>query len=223
MTSTTKGTPVFKRTLKWAVSAGVLVLTLSACGGSHTNSLTAADKAQRASNQLQGQVYQSKHNVEFDNYNLRQKVADDPSTILWCTFFPPGVQGVGNGSTAGQAFTVPVAGKLTSSNKRSYSDVRYVDAGNYAWYQQQVPGPDHMFGASSEYRYGFDPTLTTYYDFTGLASFCTTEPTVWQAKKTQIVVNTDKTLTALTHAAEAAIKAGQPEKALGLLKTAESK
>lgn len=212
---------MFKRTTTLVV-AGALVLTLAACGGS-TPSKSAVDQSQKASNALQSRIYQAQHNIEFRNYNLRQKVADDPSTILWCTFFPPGVQGVGNASTAGQAFTVPVAGKLTSSNKRPYSDVRYVDAGNYAWYQQQVPGPDHMFGASSEYRYGFDPTLTTYYDFTGLASFCTTEPTVWQAKQTQIVVNTDKTLTALTHAAEAAIKAGDPQKALSLLKTAESK
>lgn len=200
------------------------LLALAGCGaGGASQEPSAQDKAQQKNNALQRDIYQPQHDIEFRNYNLRLKVADDPSTILWCTFFPPGIQGVGNGSTAGQAFTVPVAGKLTSSSKRPYADTRWTDRGSYTFTEAPVAGPDHMFGASSEYRYGFDPTLTTYYDFTGLASFCTTEPTVWQAKQTQIVVDTDRTLTAVTRAAEAAIKANDPQKALELLKTAESK
>lgn len=203
------------------LAVSVSVLALSACGGSSHHATSASDKAVRASNALQGQVYQVKHNIEFRNYNLRQKVSDDPSTILWCTFFPPGVQGVGNASTAGQAFTVPVAGKLTSSNKRPYDLTRYTDAGNYAWYPHETPGPDHMYGSSSEFRYGFDPTLGIYYDFTGLASFCTTEPTIWQSHTT-IVANTSDTLSNLTRAAEAALKAGDAKKAAAILKRADN-
>ncbi len=196
-------------------------VTIAGCGSANTKS-SARDTAQKTSDQLQSEVYQTKHNIDFRNYNLRQKMSDDPSTIVWCTYFPPGVQGVTNGSSGGQAFTVPVAGKLTSSNKRPFDTTKYTDAGNYSWYPHEQPGPDHMYGSSSEYRYGFDPTLTTYYDFTSLASFCTTEPTVWQTQQTKIVVQTDKTLSNLTAAAEKSIKAGNPKQALDLLKQAET-
>jgi hypothetical protein len=181
-------------------------LTLAGCGGS-----SAQKAAQDASNHLQGQVYQAKHHVEFRNYNLRQKVADDPSTILWCTFFPP--------TTGQEPFTVPIAGKLTSSNKRPYRATTEADNGAPG---TEVPGPDAMYGSSSEYRYGFDPTLSTYYDFTDLASFCTTSPTVWQANQTKIVVQTQSTLDNLSRAASAAIQRGDPKKALALLKQAEA-
>lgn len=178
----------------------VCATVLAGCGQP-----SASDIAQSQSDALQKQVYQSKHNVEFRNYNLRQKIADDPSTILWCTFFPP---------TVGQEpITVPIAGKLTSSFKRPYASTD----GN-----GEVPGPDHMFGASSEYRYGFDPTLTQYSDFTLLASYCTTVPTVWQANKTTIVSDTSATLNSVSQAAQQAIKDGHAEKALALLKTTDS-
>lgn len=202
--------------------AGFMILTADSCSGTSNSQPTAQDKAQQASNNLQNQVYQSKHNIEFRNYNLRQRVADDPSTILWCTFFPPGVQGVSNGSTPGQAITVPIAGKLTSSNKRPYAAERWSDRGNYTFTSNDAPGPDHMYGSSSEYSYGFDPTLSTYYQFSSLASFCTTEPTVWQVHNTDIVVNTQSTLASLSSAASAAIKAGNPKKALELLQQADT-
>src|SRR6201987_5986521 len=142
---------------------GVFGLAFAGCGPTGTS---AADQAQKASDNLQSQIYQSKNNIEFRNYNDRQKLADNPATILWCTFFPPGVQGTSNGTTPGQAFTVPIAGKLTSSNKRPYDSTGW--SGDV--YGINLPGPDHMFGSSSEYRYGFDPTRAIYYDFTDLAS-----------------------------------------------------
>lgn len=195
---------------------GVLIVVvaglLSACGGG--NKQVAVSASQAASNALQSKIYQSVHNVEFRNYNLRQKITDDPSTILWCTFFP--------GTVGQEPFTVPIAGKLTSSNKRPYSDVGYIDAGNYSWYQKQVPSPDHMFGSSAEYRYGFDPTLAIYYDFTSLPSFCTNAPLIWQQNQTRIVVATAPTLASIGRAAQAAIRSGNAAKALSLLKTAES-
>lgn len=194
-------------------SLAFAVALLAGCGGS-----SAQNASQKASDRLQKKIYQSTHNVEFRNYNLRQKVSDDPSTILWCTFFPPGVQGATNGSTPGQTFTVPIAGKLTSSAKRPYSGTYTSDNGTPG---TEVPGPDHMFGSSAEYRYGFDPTLGIYYEFTGLSSFCTTEPTVWQSHTT-IIADTSKTLASLTRAAEAALRAGDAKKAAQLLKQADN-
>jgi hypothetical protein len=185
-----------------------IVLTgslLAACGGGSS----AQDASQKGSNSLQNQVYQSKHNIEFRNYNLRQKISDDPATIMWCTFFPPTV--------GQQPFTVPIAGKLTSSNKRPYAGTHTADNGTPG---TEVPGPDHMFGTSEPYRYGFDPTLTTYYDFTDLPSFCTNQPTVWQQNKTQIVVDESTTLGAASGQASAAIKAGKTASAATILKKA---
>lgn len=101
----------------------VLAALTAGCGGSSSHPASAVQQAQQASQSLQSQVHQSKSNIEFRNYNWRQEISDDPSTILWCTFFPPGLTGVSDGTTPGQAFTVPIAGKLTSSNKRPYSDV----------------------------------------------------------------------------------------------------
>lgn len=196
------------------------VLALAACGGQSSSGPTAAEIAQAASNQLQKLVYQSKHNVEFRNYNWRQEISDDPATILWCTFFPPGISGVSNGTTPGQAFTVPIAGKLTSSNKRPYRDTSYVDAGNYSWYPQERPGPDHMFGGSAEYRYGFGPAgKADYHDFTGFASTCNSVPEVWQAN-TPILTGTSTTLQSLSNAAEAALRAGNVAKAETILNKA---
>lgn len=208
---------------KSLVAIPVAALAIAGCGGSSNSQPSAQDLARKGSDALQAQVHQSQHNVEFRNYNWRQQVADDPATIVWCTFFPPGLQGVSNSSTPGQAFTVPIAGKLTSSNKRPYDSTSYTDAGNYSWYPTEVPGPDHMFGTSAEYRYGFGPTgKADYQDFTGLASYCTTEPKIWQAK-TPIVASTSTTLQSIGAAASDAIRAGDAGKAQRLLATAEGK
>lgn len=197
----------------WVISATLSVALLLTAGltACSTGGTTASKQAQKQSNQLQGQIYQSQHDIEFNNYNLRQRMADDPSTILWCTFAFP--------NTGLQPITVPIAGKLTSSNKRPYDDHVYTQ--DYG--AEELPGPDHMFGSSSEYRYGFDPTRTIYYDFTGLPSFCTNTPLVWQKNETHIVVETAATLGSIDKAAQSALKAGDAKKALEILKGAESK
>lgn len=196
-----------KKLVKYLVALGVLALALTACGPANTS---ASDQSLSASNKLQRQIFQAKNNIEFQNYNLRQKMSDDKATILWCTFFPA--------TTGQEPFTVPVAGKLTSSSKRPYQGSSY-DGNGYSY---EVPGPDHMYGSSSEYRYGFDPTRTIYYDFTSLASFCTNTPNVWQKNKTSIVIQTDATLSSLDKAAQAALKAGDARKALLILSKADS-
>jgi len=79
-----------------------------------------------------------------------------------------------------------------------------------------------MYGSSSEYRYGFGPTgKADYIDFTNLASVCTTQPKVWQAN-TPILTATSTTLTSITNAAEAALRAGNGKKAQEILNKADN-
>lgn len=154
--------------------------------------------------------YVPKNHLEQKNYNDRQRLADDPATIIWCTFFPP---------TVGQEpITVPIAGKLTSSGKKPVPDSAASDPN---WTQD--PGPDGMYGSSAEYRYGFDPTRTVYYDFTQLPSICTNAPLIWQKNKTTIAVGTDTTLSSLDKAASAALAKGNAKQAAQILRGAESK
>lgn len=126
--------------------------------------------------------------LDFDNYDRRLRLSDDPTTIVWCSaaFPTPGAP----------IITVPIVGKLTSGGKRPFGT---------------DPGPDGMYGSSGEYRYGFTPGGNMV-DFTGIATFCTTEPTVWQREATTIVVAQDPGLAAASATAQRALagKIGQP-------------
>lgn len=166
---------------------------------------TAADKArQEATDRAESRSpYVQKNDVEFSNYNRRQQVADDPSAILWCTSAFP--------LPSSPLFTVPVVGKLTSGNKRPYETSRVVTSGT-----SEVPGPDGMYGSSGEYRYGFTPA-GVYVDFYGLATFCTTEPTIWQREHTAIVMQQDPNLLQAQQQAQAALRAGKPDDAARIL------
>jgi hypothetical protein len=168
------------------------------------------------------QIFRPTHDVDFNNYNSRMRLADSPATILWCTFFPPGVQGVSNASTPGQAITVPIAGKLTDAGVTPFppaSPALPDSDGDGTWYP--FPAPDGMYGTAGDYRFGFDPTRAIYYEFTDLASFCTTEPTVFQSQDTRLVIDTDSSLASLTRAAEDALRKGDADRALEILKGAE--
>lgn len=191
---------------------GVILIAVFVSGCGHGNK--AAKRAQDANNRLQDQVYDIKNFLDFRNYNFRNKLEDDPTTIMWCTFSWPGTGG------AQQLNTVPIAGKLTSSGKRPYRTTNTADNGAVG---TERAGPDAMFGSSVEYRYGPDPTLTTLYEFTGLPSFCTNKPTVWQQNKTNVMIQTSATLSSLSDAASAALQQGNEKEALRILKKAESK
>jgi hypothetical protein len=182
-------------------------LGLAAC----TSDSPAATAAQNNSQKLQAQVYQQHNNVEFQNYNERQKVSDDPVTILWCTAYPT--------NPNAKPLTFPIRGKLTSSNKRPYPTMIAEAGGSGSTYTPEIPGPDSMYGASSEYRYGFTPD-GVYVDFTGLETVCTTEPTVYQKQQTNIVLQTDKALVDASAQAKAALQAGNPAKATQILEQA---
>ena len=144
--------------------------------------------------------YAPKNDVEGRNYNARQAIADNPSTLIWCTAFPT--------SPNGKAFTVPIVGKLTSGNKRPYSTERVIVDSDTTGreYSPEIAGPDGMFGSSGEYRYGFDPA-GNYHDFYNLETYCTTVPNIVQKEQTTIVVNVAGDLDAADKKAEAALKA----------------
>lgn len=165
------------------------VLLFTAC--------TAQDQAYyQAVEDAQNRDYYVPHNdVEGRNYNWRQEIADDPSMILWCTFFPT--------NPSSPMITVPIMGKLTSGSKRPYAN---------------DPGSDGMYGTSGEYRYGFGPSgKFEYYDFYGVETFCTTVPLTFQREKTIIVMEKDPILTAAGQQAQQALQGGDPNLANQIL------
>ena len=163
------------------VIVGVIAIMVGAvaCGGATPN--TRNDAVQEAVDAAQAHtIYVTKNDLEFQNYNNRQILVDDPSTIIWCTTawqFP-----------GSPMITVPIVGKLTSGNKRPYpvnQEVIDTDTGGRVYYPE-LPGADGMYGTSGEYRYGFTPA-GLYVDFYGMQTFCTNEPTVWQRENTVII------------------------------------
>lgn len=168
--------------------------------------LTACTTDERTSQQQAADVAASRQNyiptndVEGHNYNARQAIADNPSTLIWCTAFPT--------SPNAKAFTVPIVGKLTSGNKRPYPTSQEVGGGNTgtSYYNPELPGPDGMYGSSGEYRYGFDPA-GNYHDFYNVETYCTTVPNVVQKEQTTIVVKVAGDLNVVDQQVEAALKA----------------
>jgi hypothetical protein len=144
---------VLKTSVLVACSLGLL---LTAC--------TEQEKAQNAAQEhaRNRPVYVMHNDVEGKNYNARQKLADDPTSLIWCTAFPA--------NPNAKPITVPVVGKLTSGSKTPFD---------------MQPGPDGMYGESVPYRYGFTPA-GVYVDFTGLETYCTSEPTLYQQQHTII-------------------------------------
>ncbi len=151
----------------------------------------AADKARDRND-----YFIPKNDLDFHNYNRRQKIADDPTVILWCTSAFP--------IPSSPLFTVPIVGKLTSGGKRPFPN---------------DPGPDGMYGSSGEYRYGFTPS-GMYGDWYGMPTFCTTEPMVWQREQTVIVMQEDPLLMSAQEKAREFLKAGQADKANDVLEEA---
>lgn len=180
-----------------AVAIGLGVL-LTACpndtGGNKSAEQTAKDKA------ASHQVYSPTHDIEFKNYNQRQKIADDPTTILWCTSAFP--------IPSSPLFTVPVLGKLTSGSKRPYPTSTAAGGNNGAgYYSPEIPGPDGMYGASDPYRYGFTPE-GAYVEWANMSTYCSNQPTVWQRDNTSVSLAIDPTLALAQKQAQALLAAG---------------
>lgn len=140
-----------------------------------------------------------KNDLEFKNYDRRQRLSDDPTAIVWCTSAFP--------IPSSPLFTVPIVGKITSGGKRPYPN---------------DPGPDGMYGHSGEYRFGFTPG-GIYADWYNISTFCTSEPTVWQRQSTVIVMENDPTLTAAHKKAREALARGNEKEAYEILSQAIAK
>ncbi len=188
----------------------IVALFAVACGSYDVQPAAQAQAEKKAEGR---NIFVQQNDIEFQNYNRRQQVADDPTTILWCTsaFNIP----------SSPLFTVPIVGKLTSGNKRPYPTER---RNNYetADYFPEKPGPDGMYGSSGEYRYGFTPA-GIYADWYNMATFCTTEPTVWQRESTVIVMELDQTLLTAHQQAREALKRGDGTAATKILQDAINK
>lgn len=180
--------------------SGLALFIATGCSSSNTVKSKAYNDAWKRNRDQTG--------IEFSNYNRRQELVNDPNTILWCTF------SIDNPSSP--LVTIPVQGKLTSSKKRPF--------GQYTVNQDELataPGSDGMFGSSGKYRYGFGPGgIAEYYELDGLASFCTTQPTVWHRQETKIVLEVDQVLNKATVAAEKALREGNGAAARTLLEKA---
>jgi hypothetical protein len=126
--------------------------------------------------------------AEYQNYmKAQEQVYDDPANILWCT--------ASFNNDASPIFTVPIAGKLTSSSVSFYPNNSPHAWGNsdggYLSENQSVDGMYH--GSPIGYRYGFTPA-GQYVDFTGMDVFCTTALTKFQ-RQTLSLAQTDDTVT----------------------------
>jgi hypothetical protein len=190
------------------VLGAVFVLTTAEdCGTQSAASQAQAEAAQKAQNHA---AYIPKNDIEFNNYNARMKISDDPTTLLWCTSAFP--------IPSSPLFTVPVVGKLTSSSKRPYS-TSTVNTTSANSYSPELPGPDGMYGPSTDYRYGFTPA-GVYVDFYNLQTYCTTEPSVWQRQATKIVLGTDDKLFQAQQKARQLLAAGDKAGAERVLEAA---
>lgn len=187
------------------VLLGLVTLVIAVVTSCTTPQGEARLEAQRQAEQRQPYVQQN--DIEFNNYNARQKIADDPTTILWCTSAFP--------VPSSPLFTVPVVGKLTSGNKRPYATGGYGSL-------SELPGPDGMYGSSGEYRYGFTPA-GVYVDFYNISTFCTTEPTIWQRESTEIVLQIDPDLLDAQRRAREALQKGNNQEATEILEEAIKK
>lgn len=184
-----------------------LVLVGVSCGSDHkgkTNS-TAQDAAIATANNRA--VFKPVNDVEGKNYNARQKLADNPATIIWCSAYPtnPNVK----------PFTVPIVGKLTSGNKRPYATQRAFAGGADGqiaqdYYEPEIPGPDGFYGTSGEYRYGFDPA-GNYWDYYNVEAVCTSEPTLIQKNTTDISVSVNPASIITAEAALKVCRAADPD------------
>ena len=174
--------------LNYVVTVSIsIVLMLSIFGGNFgcTRQQKAREKAtKQAANRI---YYTMKNDIEYKNYSQRQRLADDPTTVLWCTAFPPII--------GAKPFTVPVVGKLTSGGKRPYQT------------NNNQAGPDAMYGHSGEYRFGFTPA-GFYADYYNLPLYCTDEPTIWQSQNTIIAMQPDPKLLAAHKEARKILREG---------------
>lgn len=180
--------------------AGSLLLGAASCS-TGDEPPSRGDQAQKSESKFANRKPpQVTGDAEYNNYiNAQEKVYDDPSNIIWCT--------ASFNTASSPLFTVPIAGKLTSSSVSYYPNQHfaYYDGGEYSAQtlveSQSVDGMYH--GSPPPYRYGFTPG-GQYVDFSNMAVFCTTALTKFQRQTLAISTVSDP----VTSKAEAQLKAG---------------
>lgn len=144
--------------------------------------------------------------TEYENYIAAQKLYDDKSSIIWCT--------ASFSNATVKPFTVPIAGKLTSSSVSYFPNQRYENHtdGGVMVENKSVDGMYH--GSPPPYRYGFTPG-GQYVDFSGMEVFCSTSLTAMQ--KSTLSVTNGGGADSVTKQAEEKLKAGDAAGAQALL------
>jgi hypothetical protein len=158
------------------------------------------------------EAYIPKNNVELRNYNDAQKVYDDPTNIIWCTFSFT--------NPSSPLVTVPVSGKLTSSSTTFFNPVTVYGDG-YDW-GVAIPARsvDGLFHPNPPgYRYGFTPG-GAYVDFFNLETYCSNKPTKFQRQNTKVSLAVDAGLGAADAAAQRALKNGDKREAQRIIEQA---
>lgn len=189
-----------------AILAVVFALIIAGCSDSDGGKKESANNKGRKTVQDQNANFEPpevKNFTEYHNYIKAQKLYDSPSTIIWCT------SSWGNASAP--MFTVPIAGKLTSSSVSLFPSEQSIatSGGDRGWttkYNPELPSVDSMFhGNPPAYRYGFTPG-GQYVDFSGMEVFCTTALTEFQRQSTEVVTKVDTSVSDAQVKAEAALK-----------------
>ena len=156
-------------------------------------------------------IYIPANFIDFQNWNQWAEMSDNPSTILWCTFFP----------ATHEKITVPIVGKFTDSGKTPFPTKfqRETSKGNDIE-PSELADPFAMYGVSSEYQYGFDPSGNFTSFSQSIPSMCSSVPRVFQSVEAHIVIEVDTALQEITERAQAALEAGDDEGAIAILNEA---
>jgi hypothetical protein len=200
-----------------AAAVGLTAIGLAACGEDRTQNAGAhqSQYAESETNRAGFKPFIPKNGVEFSNYNKAQELYDSPSTIIWCTSAFP----IPNSPL----FTVPIAGKLTSSSVSFFPNKveRFYASDDNGAYYPELTSVDGMYhGSPPPYRYGFTPG-GQYAEFNNaMPTFCTTALNSFQRKSTQISLTVDQAALKGQKKAEAALEAGQKVEPNGATKTA---
>lgn len=187
------------KTMKTAGLAGLAMLVLTASGCESAQQAAAREVSSKAVDRA---PYLPENDVEFENYNQAQELFDDPNSIIWCTSSFP--------NDSSPIFTVPIRGKLTSSST-SY----FAGTNSSGVEERSVDGMFH--GSPPPYRFGFTPA-GVYASFEGMSAYCSSQLDSFQREQTYISVAPESdAVTEAQKQAEAAMKAGDTEKAMQLL------
>jgi hypothetical protein len=168
---------------------------------------TSEKQYQKLDSQSDKRIAPKSSDTEYNNYMKAQKLYGDPNTILWCS--------ASFNTASSPIFTVPIAGKLTSSSVSFYpgQHVDYSSNGNLLVESRSVDGMYH--GSPAPYRYAFTPG-GQYVDFTDLAMFCSTSLTEFQQQSLKINVSQSEA-DAVTEKAKEQLKSGDKKGAQSTL------